>query len=126
MIEDKVNANGAKPQVPIKPAGITGGLKKPTKTWKAKTLTTVVPVKPGVGIEKIIYMDATKFKKIAQTIATKNYRSKGKIGELSVYEHRRYVGLKVYIDVTNKIIKAEANGESALNIVADEFNLPRY
>ncbi|MGV8152460.1 MAG: hypothetical protein ACP5OG_05245 [Candidatus Nanoarchaeia archaeon] len=107
--------------------GISGRLKKPTRLWKVKGLeSAAVSSESGQGFSKVIYMAPDKFKKISQCIGTKNYRSKGKVGSESIYEHRRYGGLMVYIDSSNKTIRAEANAENTLNIVADELELPRY
>lgn len=96
----------------------------PTKVWKVLPMGANVPV-DGTTIS----IDYEKFKNVYDSWSTKGYREVGRIGEEDKerkYEHRSFLGSFLFINISEKIVRAESTSESGLAAIASEFKLPMY
>lgn len=92
-----------------------------TKKWKVKTLGDA-----GQGAKDVISIDLRKFQEITKHITSKGYRVKTRAEGETIYNQTRFIGLEVKINLSQKIITAEAYGQSALGQVINDFDLPLY
>ncbi len=96
----------------------------PTKVWKVFPMGANVPF-GGM----IISIDYEKFKIVYDSWSTKGYRPvSGTSDETKErkYEHRSFLGSFLYINLSEKIIRAESSSESGLSAIASDFKLPMY
>lgn len=92
-----------------------------SKKWKVKTLGD-----SSSSSKEYISIDAKKFSDITKYIVSKGYRVKSRAEGQMTYIQTRYVGLEVIINPPQKIITAQALGQSALGQVINDFDLPLY
>lgn len=88
------------------------------RLWKVASLGDKLP-------EGAIPIETSRFKSVLKTLSDKGYRLAGKTGEENHYRCDS-VRVSLFINHTQKVIRAEAFGESGLSKAIDDFGLPAY
>lgn len=89
-----------------------------SRSWKVASLGGKLP-------EGVIPIEVNKFKNVLKYLTDKGYRLVRKSGAENQYNCDS-VRLSLFINHTEKAIRAEAFGDSGLSKAIDDFALPAY
>jgi hypothetical protein len=93
---------------------------KPKLEWK------VVGLGQSGGFNGPLPIDAMRFSKVKKLLTDKCYRRAGVEGPFTKYMHSSIRNLYVFINEGEKLVRAQADGASALAQAADDLELPSY
>ena len=88
--------------------------------WKVRSLDG------GKVVGDVLSIDGGKFKQVKKALAEKGYLHGAIVGGEKKYDHYSTRGLSLFINETEKTVKAEAYSQAALAQVLDDFQLPAY
>jgi len=93
---------------------------KPSLEWK------VVALGSSNALAGPIPIDAMRYSRVKKALMDKCYRRDRIEGDTRRFMHPSIKGLYVYINDTDKSVKAQADGASALSQAAYDLELPSY